>query len=337
MINASCCCTPIGCDGAVDLKDAILAYDLTLLGCVITGSLAPQIAVTGASIEYTQVNFDRGCHNYDCCIACGESIFNCTNFCEPPFKKRIIQCLAIHEKNRRYIPGTASTSYCADCQNAPEFDCEGCEGFLSTSFTSSGLNSRSSITPIFTPFSCDSDLATKYLIATKVETIVTGNKTVVMSKILTVGVTASSIPNLYPSCVMMTLKFRVTGGITGSCADSVGQTVVYHSVWNGTDTAAEFMAKPMTLHGLLWDYDICPSNHGTDPSALNTCGGYVLDSFKDTECGVCTASEYSIAFTEQSYNTVRVDYECPPNTLYPIIDSEWQPWQNVPTTIQPLL
>tara|TARA_R110000868_G_scaffold192806_5_gene437384 strand:+ start:1846 stop:2862 length:1017 start_codon:yes stop_codon:yes gene_type:complete len=338
MINASCCCTPIGCAGSVDLKDAILAYDLSLLGCVITGSLAPQIAVTGASIEYTAVNpFDDGCHNYDCCIACGEPVFNCQNFCDPPFKKQIIQCLAIHEKNRRYIPGSASSSYCLDCEGPPKFDCAGCEGFLSTSFTSSGFNSRSSIS-ITSAASCDSGSATQYVIASKVETIVTGDKTIVMSKILTVGVTASSIPNLYPSCVMMTLKFRITGSITGDCADSVFQTVVYHSVWNGTDTTAQFLAKPMTLHSVTWDYDICPSNHGTDPYALNTCGGFVLDSLKDTECFPgCLATGYSIAFTEQSYNTVNTDIECPPNTLYPIIDSEWQPWQNIPTTIQPLL
>jgi len=337
VINASCCCTAIGCAGATDLKDAILAYDLSLLGCNLSGLLAPQIAVTGESIEYTQVNFGTGCHNYDCCIACGQSIFNCT-FCDPPYKKQIIQCLAKHEKNRRYIPDGLSTSYCANCQNPTQPNCDGCEGFPSTSFTSSGLDSRSSITPIFTSYSCESDLATKYLIATKVETIVTGTKTVVMSKILTVGVTASSIPNLYPSCVMMTLKFRITGATTGTCADSVGQTVIYHSVWNGTDTAAQFLAKPMTLHVLIWNYDICPSNHGTNPAALDTCGGWDLTSFKDTQCGAgCTATNYEIDFVEQSYSPVRVDYECPPNTLYPIIDSEWQPWQDVPTTIQPLL
>jgi hypothetical protein len=337
MINASCCCTPIGCDGANDLKDAILAYDLTLLGCVITGSLAPQIAVTGSNIEYTLVNPpDDGCHNYDCCIACGESEFDCQNFCNPPFKKRIIQCLAIHEKNRRYIPDGASDSYCEDCQEAPAFDCEGCEGFLSTSFTSSGFDSRAALSIIAS--GCDAGAATRYTIATKTSTVTTGNKTVVLKKKLTVGVTTSSIPNTYPSCVMMTLQFRIDGSTTGSCADTVSQYVVYHSVWNGTDTAAEFLAKPMTLHVVNWDYDICPSNHGTDPYALNTCGGFELDSFKDTECFPgCLASNYSILFTEQSYDTVNTDIECPPNTLYPIIDSEWQPWQNIPTTIQPLL
>lgn len=338
MINASCCCTAIGCNGADALKDAILAYDLTLLGGVITGSLAPQIAVTGASIEYTEVlpQIGRGCHNVDCCIACGEPVFNCVNFCVPIFKKKIIQCLAIHEKNRRYIPNGGYSSYCADCQSPIEPDCGGCEGFLSTSFSSSGFDSRSSITPIFLS-GCDPDSATQYLIATKQETIVTGTKTVFMKKILNVAVTPSSVPNLAPSCVMMTLKFRITGGITGSCADSVAQSVVYHSVWNGTDTAAQFLAKPMTLHALSWDYDICAGNRGTDPYALDTCGGWDLASFKDAECGICVATGYSIDFVEQSYSPVRLDYECPPNTLYPIIDTEWQPWQNVPTTIQPLL
>ncbi|CAB4184696.1 hypothetical protein UFOVP1575_12 [uncultured Caudovirales phage] len=337
MINPSCCCTAIGCAGAVALKDAILAYDLTLLGCEISGTLAPQIAVTGSSIEYTQENFDQGCHNDECCITCGEPVFNCTNFCDPPFKKQIVECIAIHEKNRRYIPNGGYTSYCLNCQSQPAIDCGGCEGFPATSFTSSGFNSRSAVS-IAASVSCESGLATNYVIATKVETIVTGDKTVVMYKSLSVGVSASSIPNLYPSCVMMTLRFRVTGAITGTCSDSVGQTVVYHSVWNGTDTAAQFMAKPMTLNGLVWSYDICPYNHGTDPYALYTCGGYDLASFKDTKClAGCTSSGYSIDWVEQSYIAVNTDYECPPNTLYPIIDTEWQPWQDVPTTIQPLL
>jgi len=327
MITHSCCCSPQGCTGATAFKDTILAVDLGDLACNLTGTLTPKYQVSSDSIDYIETSFN-GCANLDCCLICGDGV--CTSFCTS--KKNIVVCLPIHVKNEsRYFPDNATASYCSNCEDAPVVDCQGCAGFPATSFTSNGFDSRAALS-IIAP-GCDAGAATRYTIATKTSTVTTGNKTVVLKKKLTVGVTTSAIANTYPSCVMMTLQFRIDGSTTGSCADTVSQFVVYHSVWNGTDTAAQFLAKPMTLHVVNWLYDVCLYNTG----ASGYCGGYDIASFVQAVCfSDCTAIPYSIDYTEEAATIIPSSYECPPSTSATLIDPDWQPWQTVPSTISPL-
>ena len=319
------------------MKDAILAVALNLLGGNFSGQLAPKIASVGQTINYTYTNQSQvGCHNYDCCIACGEPIFDCLNFCEPAWKKKYVACVPTNQvtgKRDLYVGGFAS--YCADCQAVPTgVECK-CEGFPATEFTSSGFNSRNNLST--GSGGCGGGGTTEtFPIASKLETIVTGNKTVQMRKNLSVSQSIASVPDVYPACILLTLKFQILGSTTGSCADNVNMTVTYQSVWNGSDTVMQYLAKPMKLQAIGWGYDICPNQHPLNGDQ-NVCGGFDIGSFKDADCGWCySASGYIIDYVEVGYNILRFDNVCPPLTLNTVIDPVFQPWQTVPQTVQPL-
>lgn len=322
---AECCCG--GCAGAVAMRDGILAVDLELYTAVVAGQLELMHTIVADTIDFIYTNqFQTGCHDKVCCHECGiVPYFNCENFCDPPSLRRYVSCIPTDRiNNDRLLFTGGALRYCPECQSAPEITCT-CKGFPTTPFTSSGFNSRNSLSTGASGI-CIGQFGTETtVIASRLDTITTGDKTIEMRKSLRVGKSLTASP-LYTNCITMGLAFQVKGHTTGLCADAgVNMSVGYQSVWNGSDTVLQYLSKPMHLQGISWNYDICPNMHPLNGDQ-NTCWSYDQSSFVDSTCGVCSASGYSIDYIETTFDKYMIASVCPPATLPTVIDPIFQPW-----------
>jgi len=132
---------------------------------------------------------------------------------------------------------------------------------------------------------------------------------------------------------------------TGSCfafgaTDGFFQNVSFTSIWNGTDNAAAFLARPLNLQGIRWSYGLCPADFDPVPgggilSQWNcvTYGNLTATVCDSVDCGPCTPAtlDRDVDLTTPIFEGYSAS--CAASMPSGTIDGSYQPWQGVPLQI----
>lgn len=360
MTNPCCCIPPLDrCEARDSILAAILALPPATFTANLAGTATLQSHTTAASEEYISCEGFGGCTNGDCCNLCHPAAIppcdynlNC-NYDEQLYRRACFNRTA-GISTARVFSSNISTAECG-CVGSPA-PCVSCTGFSTCSFTNNGFGPVVAAAPIsctpFTFFNCPSStfpppqcpctVCGTYNLAQNLVTTTVGANTTTTNKYLRLVVWNTYEKGVCVCRMLLRLTFRVNSGtlITPGCypsgaQDGFFQAQQWQREWNGTDTLAQFLLKPLFLQCVHWGYSLCPG-FGATTSQPFLCDTF---SFTDSSCfagscdNTCTQAQLTLQTTDYPATFVGSTISCAAPMGSGIIDSTYQPWQGPPTTL----
>jgi len=359
MTNPCCCVGPVDtCTLALQVQNVIVALPRSTYTANFTGSAIMRSETQPAEWEYNVCSPDPNtglsfCWDCDCCFQCN------TPLPYPLFCTLNATCCDGQTKTQRFcsneLSGTTSARLIHNTDSHTECDCVGpappcdpvCAGFTGCSFTNNGLDSAIPVScfsvPVGAP-SCNYFPPNTFELGSKTVVTTVGTTTTETRKNLKLIASQTTVAGVTTCHLTLRLNFCVRSNTpwSGSCLpagalDGFSQSVIYASVWNGTDTAAQFLNRPLKLLGVNWNYALCPAGFvGSDPWHCVT-----YENFVDTVCGnvdppncdTCTPASLDYTTTLFTPTFLAVASSCAVPLTDGLIDPIYQPWQTVPTQI----
>lgn len=358
MTNPCCCSVLDTCELASAVQSQILATPLVNYTANLSGSATMKSITKPDSWDFTVCQSSGVgtpaliCANCSCCAACHP----------PPACNFPIDCCQNEYVTRRFCAnsqdGLTTNRSVHVGHSKSECDCIGpvpacdpiCQGFTSCSFANLGLNSplATGNCGYGTAINCAAGafpINTLFL-GSKMVTTTVGGVTTITRKNLDLRAWQTVVNGLTVCHMQLRLYFCLTSSKlwSGSCfapgaTDGFFQNVSFTSIWNGTDNAAAFLAKPLNLQRVQWFYGLCPADFETYPPnpSLNQWNCVTYGNLTPTDCtNDCT--DCTPATLVRSVNfTAPVDQansaSCAVAMANSTIDSDFQPWQSVPLQI----
>jgi hypothetical protein len=355
MTNPCCCSALDTCELASAVEAQILATPLANYTANLSGSATMASITKPDSWEYElcspDPNYGLICASSGCCSSCHA----------PPACNYPIDCFLNEYETQRFCAnsqdGLSTNRSVHAGHSKTECNCIGpppscnpiCQGFTACSFSNNGFNTA------FAP-SCSYGLAlncaaggtalSTFVLAGNTVTTTVGAVTTETRKRLDLRTWQTVVGGLTVCHMQLRLSFCLTSSQpwTGSCfapgtVDGFSQNVSFTSIWNGTDNAATFLAKPLNLQGVRWNYGLCPADFDPLPGGgpLNQWNCVTYGNLTATNCGTgCTNCTPATLVRDVTLTTPIFEgysASCAASLPSGTIDGNFQPWQSVPLQI----